>query len=516
MPGGLVLEQRVLVLAPSGRDAEVVCELLAGQHVFGTACADGADLVDELRAGAGAAVVAEEALDAGVTVLLRRVLEAQPTWSDMPLVLLAVPGHDVGRVVEELAQQGHGHVVVLERPIRPSTLLATVRTALRARMRQYQVRDELVRRTEAERALREADRRKDELLAMLSHELRNPLAAMQNATVTAQMDEARRERALLIVRRQTERLGRLVDDLLDVARITHGKIALRHEDVLLATVVERALESVRPFADERGHTLSVSVPEEGLAVRGDPERLEQVVVNLALNAVKYTEPGGTIAVGVERDGDEAVLRVRDTGIGLSTEMLPHVFDLFAQSERTPDRTQGGLGIGLTLVRHLVELHGGSSEAHSAGLGQGSEFVVRLPALPPGALRPASATSVPAPQRRARVLLVEDNTDAADALMMLLETLGHEVVVMHDGPSALIAMRTSAPDVALVDIGLPGMDGYDLARRMRALPQGRVVMLVALTGYGRAEDRQRAMAAGFDYHLTKPVELDALQGLVARV
>jgi signal transduction histidine kinase len=513
--GGGLIGQRVLVLAPSGGDADVVCELLSRADVVSEPCADVNALLDALGAGAGASVIAEEALDVNDTPLLRQVLGAQPPWSDIPIILLALPGHDAGRLVEQLVQHGQGHVVVLERPVTPSTLLATVRAAVQARMRQYQVRDELARRTAAEGALRDADRRKDEFLAMLSHELRNPLGAIQSAAITAQMDATRRDPALVIIRRQIERLGRLVDDLLDVARITHGKIALRREDVFVATVVERSMESVRPVFEERRHTLSASLPEEMLAVRADPARLEQVLVNLLMNAAKYTEPGGTIGVRVERDGHEVVLRVHDTGIGLSANMLPHVFDLFTQSERALDRSQGGLGIGLTLVRHLVELHGGRIEAHSDGVGKGSEFVVRLPAVPCPEGRPESATSVLGPERRARVLLVEDNSDAADALMMLLETLGHEVVVMHDAPSALTAMGSIVPDVALVDIGLPGMDGYDLARRIRELPKGRMVLLVALTGYGREEDKQRAMAAGFDCHLTKPVELHTLQGLVAR-
>jgi PAS domain S-box-containing protein len=374
---------------------------------------------------------------------------------------------------------------------------------------------------EAERSRQEAvaaNRAKDEFLAMLSHELRNPLSAVRNAIVSARLDQGRRERALDIARRQTEQLARLVDDLLDISRITHGRIVLRNEPLYLTEVIERAVEATRSLIDDRGHTLRVSLPPDDVQVEGDLTRLEQVVVNLLGNSAKYTERGGQIDLVLERDGSAAVLRVRDKGIGIAPDMLGRVFELFAQSQRGLDRSQGGLGIGLTLVRSLVGLHGGTVEARSDGIGRGSEFVVRLPALAPAAapLPVARRSADRVDAGRARILIVEDNVDAAESLAMLLDLLGHQVRVAHDGLAALELVTKRVPDFMLVDIGLPGMDGYEIARRIRRQPALQHVVLVALTGYGRDEDRVAARAAGFDHHLVKPIEPDALQALFARL
>jgi PAS domain S-box-containing protein len=361
---------------------------------------------------------------------------------------------------------------------------------------------------------RSADRAKDEFLAMLGHELRNPLAAVQSAIIAARLDGSRRDEALEIARRQAVQLRHLVDDLLDVARVTRGKIALRKRRLFLTSVVERAVEAARTQIQERGHALSISLSPE-IVVDADASRLEQVLVNLLTNAAKYTPPGGRIEVIAEAMGGEVALCVRDDGIGIDPEMLPHVFDLFSQADRSLDRAQGGLGLGLALVSRLVELHGGRVEARSAGCGQGAEFVAYLPAAEGREPDAGADNRTDAAQATtARVLLVEDNVDAADALGMLLELLGHEVRVVHDGLAALEAVGRTSPDVMLIDIGLPGIDGFEVARRVRVLPNGRSMLLVALTGYGRDEDKERAEAAGFNHHLTKPVEVDALQGLVA--
>ena len=381
---------------------------------------------------------------------------------------------------------------------------------------QKRLEDELRSRIEQ---LAEIDRRKDEFLAMLSHELRNPLAAVQNAVVTARVDEIRRDRALQIARRQTDQLVRLVDDLLDVARITQGRINLRTQRVRFGRVVERAVESTRQLLDERAHHLSLSLSIADVDVEGDATRLEQALVNLISNAAKYTEPGGRIQIVGDCDGEDVVLRVGDNGIGIAPEMLSRVFDMFAQAEQALDRSRGGLGIGLTVVRRVVELHGGTVEASSHGLGYGAEFELRLPvlaALPETGGASADLSPSVAKSAGAKVLLVEDNPDAAESLMMLLELLGHSVRVANDGISALTAVGGGAPDVMLVDIGLPGIDGYEVARRIRSDPHLAGVILVALTGYGRDEDRERAIVAGFDYHLVKPIELDALRGLVERL
>ncbi len=367
-----------------------------------------------------------------------------------------------------------------------------------------------------------ASRAKDEFLAMLGHELRNPLSAVRNAVVTARLDPSRRDRALEIATRGADQLGRLVDDLLDIARITHGRIALRTQRLVVDRVVERAIEATRSLVDDRAHALSVSLAGTHVLIDGDATRLEQVVANLISNAAKYTEPGGRITIEVARAGGDVAIRVRDDGIGIGPEMLERVFDLFAQAERSLARIQGGLGIGLTIVKRLVELHGGRVEARSAGLGKGAEFIVRLPAVAlPVAVaheRDGTAVSLPTDDRAeyTRVLLVEDNVDAADSLAALLEVMGHRVRVAHDGPRALEIARTRLPDLMLVDIGLPGMDGYEVAREVRRDPQLRNVVLVALTGYGRDEDREHALAAGFDRHLVKPVEPDTLESLVANL
>ena len=379
-------------------------------------------------------------------------------------------------------------------------------------------REALLRVTERARSEAEdASRQKDEFLAMLGHELRNPLAAVRNAVEAARRGSARREQALDIACRQADQLGRLIDDLLDVARITQGRIVLRRERVRAIDVVERAVESMVRVAEERGHALVVARPTPDVWVDVVPTRLEQVLVNLLTNAVKYTEPGGRIEVGAERVGKEAVLHVRDSGVGIAPEMIARIFEPFAQSERTLDRAQGGLGIGLTVVRRLVQLHGGRVEVRSDGLGKGAEFVVVLPALPASSADEVEAqAAAEAPAVRARVLVVEDNADAAEGLRMLLELAGHEVLVAHDGAAALEKARNEEPDLMLVDIGLPGIDGYEVARRIRREPSLRHLVLIALTGYGREADRTHALTAGFDHHIVKPVDPDGLMLLIARL
>jgi PAS domain S-box-containing protein len=365
--------------------------------------------------------------------------------------------------------------------------------------------------------LADVDRRKDEFLAMLGHELRNPLSAVRNAVVTARLDPSRRDRALDIAYRQTDQLARLVDDLLDVARITRGRMTLRMETVRLGGVVERAVETTRDLVEARAHLLTLALPDEPLHVSGDPSRLEQVVVNLITNAAKYTEPGGRIEVMARREGEQAVLRVRDNGVGIAREMLSRVFDLFAQAHRGPARVEGGLGIGLTVVQRLVELHGGRVEVTSEGLGRGSEFRVSFPCVPVADANPVPARSAGEGHGGpVRVLVVDDNADVAEGLMMLLELLGHRVRVAHDGMAALEAVRVSVPDLMLVDIGLPGMDGYELARNVRQDSRLKGVVLVALTGYGRDEDKRKAIEAGFDEHLVKPLTVETFQKLLGRL
>jgi len=370
------------------------------------------------------------------------------------------------------------------------------------------------------REVQDADRRKNEFLSMLAHELRNPLAPIRNG-VHLLRALGRLDPGVCEVRdmmdRQVQQLVRLVDDLLDISRITRGKIRLQTEPTDLAAVVARAVETCRPLIDERQHRLALALPPQPLRVTGDAVRLAQVVGNLLHNAAKYTEEGGEIWLSVAREGDQAIVRVRDTGMGIPAEMLGCVFDLFMQIDRSLDRSQGGLGLGLTLVRRLVEMHAGSVEAHSAGPCLGSEFVVRLPALPDEVAADAPAPPALDLQARGpgrRVLVVDDNKDAAESLALLLRVAGHDVRVCQDGPSALRTAAEYYPEAVLLDIGLPGMNGYEVARRLRGQPDTERALLVALTGYGQDEDQRRAREAGFDHHFVKPADLEALAALLA--
>ena len=376
------------------------------------------------------------------------------------------------------------------------------------------------RRDEAEalaQSLREADRAKDEFLAMLGHELRNPLGTLTNAVAVLNKmtgDETTRH-LLAIVSRQTGHLARLVDDLLDVGRVTTGKIELHMRRVELRALVGRCLDSIVQAGRTQRHRVALQGVD--LHVQADVTRLEQIVNNLLDNALKYTPAPGSVTVETSQDAGWAVLRVRDTGKGIAVDLLPRVFDLFVQEPQTLDRSRGGLGIGLALVKRLVDLHGGTVSAWSAGPGQGSEFTVRLPIReqPPDAPDAADQAAAPAKPPRRRVLVVEDSPDARESLQMLLELAGHVVETSEDGSSGLAKLDQFRPEVALIDLGLPGIDGYTLARRARENPETRAIRLVAVTGYGQAEDRQRALAAGFDFHVTKPVDAAMLEELLGR-
>ena len=366
--------------------------------------------------------------------------------------------------------------------------------------------------------LREADRAKDEFLATLSHELRNPLAPLRNALELLRQPGAPADAAGLhaLMERQVGQLMRLVDDLMELSRVTRGSFALRRERVELQAVVRAALETSAPLIGAAGHALEVSLPEAPAVLDGDPVRLTQIFANLLNNAAKYTAPGGRISVCARPDGDGVLVEVSDTGQGIAATDLPRLFDPFTQGERAARRSQGGLGIGLSLVRRLAEMHGGSVGAESAGPGRGSRFSVRLPLAAP-APRPA-APPVPAPAPRLaaeRVLVVDDNRDAAESLAAILRTLGADAAVAHDGPAALDAFASYRPDAVILDIGMPAMSGYDVARAIRAHPLGRRTPIIALTGWGQEEDRRRAQEAGFDHHLIKPADIDALRRLLSR-
>ena len=372
---------------------------------------------------------------------------------------------------------------------------------------------------EASDTLRDADRRKDEFLATLAHELRNPLAPIRQAARlwrSPLATEAQRRWSQEVIERQVQHMSLLLDDLLDVSRITRGKVELHRQRVRLAAVVDAAIETARPFLDARRHGLTLDVPAEPIELDVDSTRIAQVLSNLLTNAAKYSEAGRQIVVAAAREGGGVAISVRDAGIGIDPELLPRVFDMFSQVQTSLDRAEGGLGIGLALVKGLVELHGGRVEARSAGLGRGAEFVVWLP-LPEGA-----AAAAPRDERRildrpaapARILIADDNRDAASSLASLLALDGHETRVVNDGALAISAAHAFKPHVALLDIGMPRLNGYEVAREIRAAPWGKEVTLIAVTGWGQAEDKRRAQEAGFDHHFTKPLDLEVLDACLA--
>ena len=468
-------------------------------------------------------------LPPGVGLVGRAVIERRALWTrdilDEPSVVLTTEFR------RGLAGAGHHAVLAVPLQVKGeiigavSTAHAEIRTFSQAEIDLLQAfadqaalamrNVQLFAREQTARAEAEAaNHAKDQFLALLAHELRNPLAPIVTSAALLRRPGIAAtvvEQSAGIVERQARSLARLLDDLLDVSRITRDRVDLRWVVLSITDAVERALESTRPLVDERRHVVSVTLPERPLYVEADPARLEQIIVNVLNNAAKYTPPDGHISVVVTEEGDEVVLRVSDTGIGIPEDMLSRIFDLFVQGDQSLAHTSGGLGIGLTLVHRLVKLHHGRVEAHSDGLGRGSQFTVGLP-LSRQASAPASPASAPARCPPADVLLIEDNDDARQSLRALLEHEGHRVTETADGTSGLNRDEMMRPDIVLIDIGLPGLDGYEVARRIRAR-RGTNPILVAITGYGQIDDQRRSLEAGFDAHLTKPVSPDQLTGLL---
>lgn len=514
-----VLEQappslRVIILAPTGRDAALTASVLRDAAVGSVICADIACVKRACDEDPGILLVAEEALFEGGLRELEAALSRQPPWSDLPVLLLTRYGADSPTATRAL--QALGNVTLLERPVRPATLISAARAALKARERQYQIRAHLAEQRRTEESLREADRRKDEFLATLAHELRNPLAPIRNSLHIIRLSgigDPASEQVCEMMERQVGHLVRLVDDLMEVSRITRGIVQLRVEPVELAAVIRSAVEASRPLIEASHHQLAISLPADPVIVDGDAVRLSQVFANLLNNAAKYMNEGGQIWLQARLQGDKVHISVRDTGIGIPRDMLPQIFNMFTQVERSRRQAQGGLGIGLTLVRTLVEMHGGQVRADSQGVDQGSEFVVTLPLGKEAIVASGSTPEERVPVLpKGRVLVVDDNRDAAESLGRLLKLLGADVCVVNDGPSALELLRTYRPTVVLLDIGMPGMDGYEVARRIRQRSEGRDLMLIALTGWGQEEDRQRTSQAGFDHHLIKPADMRTLESL----
>ncbi len=501
------LERRLLILAPVGKDATLVAEALRSDAVPCVACRDLPHLAREIERGAAALLIAEEALaehDGGLAAMLAR----QPSWSDLPVMVLTRAGADspiAARIV-----QTFGNVTLLERPVRIAALVSAVRSALRARGRQYQTRSLLEEREQA-------DERKNQFLATLAHELRNPLAPIRNALSLLRLAGSREGNtsAVEVMDRQVNQLVRLVDDLMDMSRITRGKIELRKETVDLADVIAAAVETSRPLIDAAKHEFAVSLPPERLLLDADGMRLAQVFANLLNNAARYTDPGGRIAIAARREGDSVIVSVSDTGVGIPADSLSRVFDMFVQADARDSRSQTGLGIGLTLVRSLVEMHGGSVTAASEGRGKGSVFSVRMPLGGAEELLPvASAEGAPKIAELRRVLVVDDNRDSANTLGALLTSIGADVRVAYDGPAALAAVEAFQPAVIMLDLGMPGMNGYEVAQRIRTQSEAARTTLIALTGWGDASDRDRTRRAGFDHHLVKPVDIATMQAVLA--
>ena len=505
---------RVLLLAPTTKDASIAETLLQSAGIVVGVLPTIDAVIAELVLGAAVIVIPEEVVSAPSGARLRGYVETQPPWSDLPILVLTRPGAD--SVESAQATATLGNVTLLERPLQVTTLLSAVRTAIRARERQYQIRGHLEAQTRSERALRLADQRKDEFLATLGHELRNPLAPLLTGLEllkAARIQDSRVTHTTGIMERQVKHLIRLVDDLLEVSRITRGLIDIQREPLDLDTILQSAVDTTRPACEASNHELLLELPAERVPVAGDVVRLTQVFSNLLTNACKYTNPGGRIVVTLEHDGNRARVSVRDNGIGIPADQLGTIFDMFTQVDRSNRRAQGGLGIGLTLVRSLIDLHGGSVEARSAGPGTGSEFIVNLPIRASGRVRtdpPSEIALLPA----RRVLVVDDNVDAAETLGELLTSLGAEVRIANSGASAIDIAGEFRPEAVLLDIGMPDMDGYEVARRLRAMPQFAKTLLIALTGWGQDQDRRHSRAAGFDHHVVKPPDLARLIKLIA--
>jgi signal transduction histidine kinase len=499
-------EQRVLVLA-SGPEAGLGHSVLEQVGVECSECVSLSAVAEELDKRSAAAVLLTDEI-AAMPDLARfaQTIREQPTWSDLPIVLLASGGADSPVAIRMSSLLGN--VSILDRPVHVGALGNALRTAIRARQRQYSLRDQ-------------NDRRKDEFLATLAHELRNPLAPIRNALEIIRINGSGRsvveDVAHKMIERQVSQLIRLVDDLLDVSRITTGRLELRRERIDLTQVIRSAVETSRPLIDAAHHELSIELPSNPILLDADPVRLAQVFSNVLNNAARYMGEGGRIRVTAERDDRMVTVIVQDFGIGIAQDMLPRVFDMFAQGEAPGEQSRGGLGIGLTLVKWLVEIHSGSVEAHSEGRGRGTSISIQLP-IAAAASAPLQPTKSNTGRRLSstthRILIADDNRDAAESMGMLLRLMGNDVRTVFDGLEAVEEAETFRPDVILLDIGMPKLNGYEAARRIRERGWSQGTKLVALTGWGRDDDKHKAAEAGFDRHFTKPIDPAVLERLIA--
>ena len=498
------------MVAPVGRDAELMCAQLRAAGLTARTCADIDDLCAHIDEGLGGIIATEEALPSDRLHVLMKKLNEQPPWSEVPLVILtAAPSLDQkARSFDMFARRTN--VTLLDRPVRIKSLVSGALSALRARQRQYDVRDLM-------RQLEDRIHERDRFLAVLGHELRNPLGAILLASqMTDASGKLDGEHAHLI-ERQSRHLTRLVNDLLDLSRVAAGKIVLKRGIVDLRSIAEQSVAVVQAAAERHKISLEVRNCEHPLLADADSVRVDQIVTNILTNAIKYTPEGGHVVVELRREKGEGVIEVRDDGVGIAPDRIGSIFELFAQAENAIGRAQGGMGIGLALVRNLVELHGGSVRANSDGVGKGSVFTVRLPLATDAEARVPPEQQPPhaddeAPTRR--IIIVEDNKDVRDLLRLRLSKLGHDVLDAKDGVEGLRVLLSEKPDLALVDLGLPGIDGFELARGVRE-KLGHDVVLVAVSGFGQPEDKRRALEAGFDEHITKPADVKDIEGILKR-
>lgn len=505
--------ETILVVAPVGRDSELMCAQLVAHGIRCRACRDMREVCEALREGAGAIIATEEALTQEAMIDLGRALAQQPAWSEIPVVILT--GSTVAgakpRALEFMTRRTN--VTLVDRPVRIRSLVSAAQSALRARQRQYDIRDLMA---ELEERVHERDR----FLAVLGHELRNPLGAILLAAQMRDDDGRLDGQHADLIERQSRHLTRLVNDLLDLSRVAAGKIVLKPQIVDLRDVAADALRVLQPSADNQRVRVSLQRCPRPLIVRGDPVRLDQIVTNVLSNAIKYTPEEGHVRVTMAEEEGQAIIKVTDDGVGIAPERIGAIFELFAQAENAIGRAQGGMGIGLALVRNLMQLHEGTIEAHSEGVGKGSEFLLRLPLAKAEELaaqdvrEPRSGEALPSNSPPRKIAIVEDNGDVRDLLRLKLSRLGHEVVTARDGHEGVAIVLGERPDLALVDLGLPGIDGYEVARTVRER-LGDGVVLVAVSGFGLPDDKRRALESGFDEHITKPADVKDIESVLRR-
>jgi signal transduction histidine kinase len=501
------LAHRLLILAPIGRDAELMCTHLRRAGIACDTFRDMPALCDALRDGAGALLFTEEALAHDGVRRLAATLGEQPAWSQVPIIILTAVLAPESKTRSFLELGRRTNVTLIDRPVRIQSLISAARAALSARQRQYDVRDLMSK-------LEDRVHERDRFLAILGHELRNPLGAILLASQMTDEDGRVDGEHARLIERQSRHLTRIVNDLLDLSRVMSGKIVVKPQIVDLRSIARQSFQTLEPSAEMHDVTIELCMPNEPVPVNVDPVRADQIVTNVLTNAIKYTPAGGHVVMTLECDGDTAHIRVKDNGVGIAPDRIGTIFELFAQAENAIGRAQGGMGIGLALVRNLVELHGGTVAARSDGVGKGTELVIDLPCAEEWPLEPQAPMPAATPLPPRRIVIVEDNVDVRDLLRLKLNRLGHAVDAVGDGVTGIATILENRPHMALIDIGLPRLDGYQVASEVRS-KLGRAIVLVAVSGFGQPDDKKRALEAGFDDHITKPADVQDIENLLAR-